>query len=131
MTHVTSILMLLLSASLIMVGCQKTTVEGPGGKEMALVAPRSFDIARGQTRTLQVRVDRKNFTDPVKVSLSQLPSGVSATDASQTIETNMATFVVTADGDASLVKGQKVMVSVEGPDGMSVKDYVDMNVTTH
>ena len=111
-------------------GCpdNSTTVKGTGGKELTLTTPESFSIRRGETRAMIVDIDRANFSAPVEVSIAQLPDGVKVDNASKEVETTAATFMVTAEEDAPLVKGQAVKINVAGPEGMAVSRYIDMTV---
>jgi hypothetical protein len=109
------------------VGCEKTTVQGPGGQAMTISTPRSVAISRGETRALSINVDRKNFDDPVRVSIAQLPEGVSADRTTKTIETDAATFMLSAAPTATMVVNQQVRITVAGGD-MRATEYFALTV---
>lgn len=123
-------MIVMFSATLLLAaaGCQKAQVRGSGGREMTLTTPRSITITRGETKAVEVGVDRKMFADPVTVRLSRLPNGVNAERLSQTIETDAATFLISAARDATLVVNQPVEVTAEGPDNMVVTDHIPLTV---
>lgn len=108
--------------------CRTVEVRGPGGRTLAATTPRSMTMRRGEEAPLVIAIDRTNFTGPVKVSLSQLPKGVSVDRGSQSVETTQATFVLKASRQADLVGNQALMVVVEGPDGVRATQYIDLTV---
>lgn len=109
--------------------CQQETIKGSGGKSLTMQVSRSVSIRRGMSRTLEVDVSREDTRKPVTVSLGQLPSGVSARQSSRTIETDSVAFILTADDDADLVRNHAMTVTVDGPDGMSGTEHVQITVT--
>ncbi|MEX0775465.1 MAG: hypothetical protein WD042_07100 [Phycisphaeraceae bacterium] len=113
---------------LLLVGCQRATVEGSEGRRLTLTVPRSVTIQRGQTQMVEVGIKRHGFTDGVRVSLAGLPSGVSARDSAKTVETDAATLVLEATRTADLVSNQAVTVTVAGPDGMKASEQIRLNV---
>ncbi len=129
MTLRTTLLLAVLTGPLLITGCQTATVQGPGGKSLTLVTPKTFTIGRGETRTLEIGVNRENTTAPVTVSLSLLPDGVTARQASKTVETDAATFVLQASRQAALVRNQAAAVTIEGPDGMRGTEHIRLTVT--
>lgn len=108
--------------------CQQTSVRGPRGEELTATAPKWVTIHRGESVPLTVGIDRERFSGPVTVSLSQLPSGVAVDRRSQRVDTDAATFALSAKPDADLVARQALRVTVKGPDGRETTQYVDLTV---
>ena len=106
----------------------KTVVRGPEGQKIKLHRPSNMKLRRGEAETLTVRFDRENFSEPVQVTVSQLPSGVEAVDAPRTTELERIEIVLRADPDADLVANQQVVVTVAGPDNISASETFDLSV---
>jgi len=108
----------------LMVGCQRTTVEGPGGKKLTLTKPSDQTLKRGDMHQVKVSISRTGFTDEVGVQLENLPAGVVVENKDHKIGSNesSATFNVKAEDNAGLVANQEVRVTVTGPDGMKVME---------
>lgn len=104
-------------AAFMTAGCgQEVTVTGSGGKEMTTHAPETVVLHRGRSEFVKIAVEREGFRGPVTVMLSQLPEGVSVDGSSRTIETDMATFKLTAGQDAELIGGHQVRVTATAED---------------
>jgi hypothetical protein len=103
------------------------TVHGPEGQKMKITSPKEFSINQGESKTLEIGIDRTGFSDPVELSLSGLPEGVTVDNASKTVETTKATFVVSAANDAPIVTSPVKLIST-GPHGMEATQYIDFNV---
>jgi hypothetical protein len=104
------------------------SVQGTGGRSLGLASPPELVLRRGESRALRLDVERVNFRDPVRVSVSQLPRGVQVDDASRNVDATSTTFVLRASQDATLVHNHFVVVSVEGPDSMRASDNVRLTV---
>ena len=95
----------------------KGTVKGEGGAELTVEAPSgTTSVTVGKDKDITVSITRKKFDDPVSVTLSDLPEGVTADPKTQDIakgETK-AKFTLKAAGDAKESKGQKVKVTAKG-----------------
>jgi hypothetical protein len=118
-----------LVAFLAAAGCMETSsVRGPSGEQVTAMSPSSLVIHRGSSVPLTVDIDRQNFNGPVKVSLEQLPKGVSADRSSMKVESTSATFALKAKDDATLVTNQQVAVMIEAMDGRKAKQYVSLTV---
>ncbi len=113
---------------MLVAGCQQSTVRGPQGKALTLTVPATVTIDRGQTQVIEVGLARTDFTSPVRLSLTNLPHGVTARESSKTVETTMATFVIQAANDAALVTNQAVSVRAQGPDGMATTEQFRLTV---
>ncbi len=114
-------------ALLVAAGCQ-ATVRGTGGKSLTVVAPLPVTIHRGETKLVQVGVKREKISEGVRVSLSNLPAGVTAKEESKTVETDAATFVLEASKTADLVANHAVMATVQGPEGMRASKNFHLTV---
>src|SRR3954454_13303065 len=74
------------------VGCggtdptKKNTVKGEGGKKLTLSPPMGTSIHQGETKDINVKVTSEKVTDPIEVTISDLPEGVSAKDSSKKLE---------------------------------------------
>ena len=120
--------MLAVGLGLVLVGCAETTVRGPENKSLTLVVPRSLAIHQGQTEAVEVGIQREKVPGRVRVWISQLPGGVTARESSMTVETDAATFVLTADETAGRVAEHVVMVTAEGPEGMRATGEIRLTV---
>jgi hypothetical protein len=109
--------------------CQQATVRGPEGKKLTVTVPASVTIRRGETVSVDVGINREDFSQPITASISKLPSGVGADESSQKVERNTTAFVLKASKTADLVDGQAVEITVEGPDGMTASQHFKLNVT--
>ncbi len=119
---------LLTGLVLVMAAGYQTTVRGPEGKTLTVVAPLPVTIHRGETKLVKVGVKREKISEGVRVSLSNLPAGVTAKDSSMTVETDAATFVLEASKTADLVAKHAVMITAEGPAGMRASREFELTV---
>ena len=121
---------LILGGSLIVTGCNRTTVQGPGNTALTVEAPAApVVVKRGNMQTVEVSIVREGFSDPVKVDLTDLPRGVTARQPARSIETNKATFILDASDKADLVANHRAKVTAVGPDGATATQYVSIVVT--
>jgi hypothetical protein len=60
---------------------QKAGVTAPGNKAFALTYPKDVVIRPGESKTLQVHIERNGIDDAIAVDISQLPTGVTALDS--------------------------------------------------
>jgi len=109
--------------------CQSATVRGDDDTAVTATTVRSLTIRRGGTATLEVGLNRRNFAGPVDVSISNLPKGVDADDASMKVESNATAFILKASSSADLVTNHAVAITVEDPDGREVTQHVSLTVT--
>src|SRR5262249_31232668 len=122
-----AVLIAVLGASLS--ACESTTVKGPGGAEFTATTPKSVTVRRGSSTPLEIAIERRNVSGDLKVSITQLPSGVDADRSSMSVATTGATIVLRARSDAALVRDQAVLVTVEDSNGRQAKQYVNLTVT--
>lgn len=109
-------------------GPEGTTVRANENQTLTLMAPKSASITRGQTKMITVALKRHGFNDPVQVSISDLPSGVTVRESSKSIQGDKATFVLDASNDAALVKNQAIRISAEGPNNVTATQQVELSV---
>ncbi len=122
-------LALLAGAIMLPAACQKKTLEGPGGKQIVAYTPRDVEIQRGtRNKTLEVQLVRRNTRREVKVSISQLPEGITVANPTQSVETDSVAFILEASDEAALVTDHKVVITIEGPDEMQGTEYVNLTV---
>jgi hypothetical protein len=124
----TATLVLVAVGLLATAACQTVTVRGPDDKKLAATTPLAMTLHRGESKALEVGIDRDNFSGPVTVSVSQLPPGVEVDRNDQKVETQSATFALTASANAELVAGQPIGVTVEGMDGRRATQFVALTV---
>lgn len=101
------------------VGCAKkeqASGKGEGGKELTLTAPGNTDIKQGESIKVTVKVSRKGFDDPVDVTFSDLPKGVTVADADKSIpkDKDSADFNLKAADDAAPIENHTVKVTAKG-----------------
>lgn len=112
------------------VGCEKATVEGPGGKKLSVTKPSDQSVKQGDTDSVKVSISRTNFRDAVTVRFDNLPQGVEIQDKDKKIpaEETSATFTLKAAPDAKIVENHEAKVTVTGPDGMSASEPFKVTV---
>ncbi|HWL92575.1 MAG TPA: hypothetical protein VNT79_03490 [Phycisphaerae bacterium] len=118
----------LLTAVFLSAACEKTTVEGPGGKSLTVTKPTNPTITRGDNEKVTIVVARTGFTGAVKATFKNLPDGVSVIDSDTNIEGNERTFTFSATDTAGLVENHAASVTVEGPDGMTATQEFRVSV---
>jgi len=109
------ILTVLSLAALCAWGCEnKTTTTGPAPagtsgksnevKKLTLKAAEKESIKQGDSYDLKIKIERKNFDDPVTVRLSDLPEGVTSDMAEVVIPagTTETKVKLTAAADAAV-----------------------------
>lgn len=105
-----------------------TTVRGKNGEVLVLYKPSNVSLRRGDAEPITVRMRREHFDGDVKVSVSNLPSGVEAVDAPRSTRGDSIRIVLRARDRADLVRNQEVLVSVEGPEGIRATESLSLTV---
>jgi hypothetical protein len=106
-------LILTLALTAAVIGCNKSTTTTTGintrtgepvTKSLSVMAKDAQTIARGATDKVTVTINRDNFNDPVTVSFSGLPTGVTVAEKELVIPagSKMATATLTADKEAAV-----------------------------
>jgi hypothetical protein len=112
------------------VGCEKTSVEGAGGKKLTLLQPTSQSMKRGETNTIDIAVTRSNFADSVGVKFSDLPKGTTVIENKKIdSDKNIGTYTLHSAPDADLVANHVAKVTVEGPGGMTATETFKITVS--
>ncbi|HWL92576.1 MAG TPA: hypothetical protein VNT79_03495 [Phycisphaerae bacterium] len=109
-------------------GADKTTVRGSGGERLTLIKPVNITLRRGGAEGVTIRLERNNFDDEVKVSISQLPAGVEAVDSPRATRANEVEIVLRAGDNADLVERHQALVTAEGPEGIRATETLELNV---
>lgn len=96
----------------------ESTVRGPSGEKLSIEKPHHHDMRRGETERVIINLHRHDFSGPVRVVFSQLPSGVEAVDMPRSTDTDQMEVILRAGDNADMVSNQEVMVTAEGPEGI-------------
>lgn len=107
---------------------QSSTVKGTHGEKLVLYRPGNVSLKRGDAEKVTVRLKRENFSEDVKISVSQLPAGVEAVDAPRTTSSDSIEVVLRATDGADLVKNHRVMITAEGPEGIRTTETFKVTV---
>ena len=80
--------------------------KGKEGDKLQMMPVSDVTVDAGKTAKVTVKIDRKDFNEPVKIELSDLPKDVKADDMTKTIDKDdkEATFTLTAGDKADAVK---------------------------
>ena len=109
-------------------GLDGTTVRGKNGEKLVLYKPSNMTLKRGDAESVTVRMHRENFNGDVRVSVSNLPSGVEAVDAPRSTSSDSIKIVFRARDRADLVQNQDVLVTAEGPEGIRATESIKLTV---
>jgi len=110
--------------------CAHTTVNGPRGEELTLMAPADQTLRRGETNKVSVFVRRDKISGPVTLKIDNLPSGVEVIEKSVSVPgDSMSTeFTLYAKPNADLVSNHAVRVTAIGPDNIQTTEWFDLDV---
>ena len=96
-------------------GCTKeSSASGRGNTRLALNKPTNQTVKQGDTDKVKVSIDRSGFGDAVKVSFSNLPTGVKVTEDTIAAGDSSKDFVLVADPTATVVNNHIVTVHAKG-----------------
>jgi hypothetical protein len=116
------------------VGCNdaekgKGTVKGKDDKQLTLTAPGTVTIKQGSTEQIKIKIDRKKFDDPVDLSFSDLPKGVTVKESDTKIDKGATdrTLTLEAKDDATIEDGAEAKVTAKSGD-MKVTEPFKVNV---
>ena len=111
-------------------GCESTNARGPGGKEITVTTAPSLILTRGGAeQSQQFAVNRIGFSNPVMLTISDLPSGVIATPTKSTVEAGTTNISFRAEPNAPLVANHKAKVTASsGPEGVEVVHRFNISV---
>ena len=93
--------------------CSSSSATGPNGTRLTLLQPANQWMSQGASNQVNVIVDRDGFSDPVKVTFSNLPSGVRVDENTIPSGDSSKTFVLVAAANAAVVEDQVVTVTAE------------------
>src|SRR6201994_8625 len=115
-------------------GCGSTTTSGgtTDNGTFVLGAQSSVTIAQGQNRTFTVTPSSANgFTGSIQVSMSGLPTGVTAAPANATVKTGSSTtFTLTAASDATVGTTTMKVYGASGTLSANIPIAVTVTATT-
>lgn len=120
------------AAAAMVCGCEKKTATGLAGQKLEISKPMDESITRGETGEVDINIDRTDFSGPVTVAVSNLPSGVVVTNSSLTIPSDdeKITLTLRADPTAQIVKDQVATVRVTSPTGVTVSETFKVTVNS-
>lgn len=97
--------------SLLIASCrhQDAAIKRDGSK-LTLNEPANQTMRQGESNRVAVTVHRSGFSDPVRVTFSNLPHGVSVRDDTILPGDSSKAFVLVATNDAAVVEKQIVTV---------------------
>jgi len=110
-------------------GCGETKkVSGEGGAVLKVTGPAATTLKQGESKDITVKIGRTKFDDPVKVTLSDLPAGVTADEMTRTAEKGATEvqFTLKAADDAKPEDNHKGKVTATAKD---MKDTVEFTVS--
>ena len=114
-------------------------------KSLTLTAPAAVRLVRGGTADVAIKLERKNFNDPVTVKFNNLPKGVHIVGAggvnvdagpvhidighkAPPIAGDGVIYTLEADADAPLVSDSPMQLTAKGPDGKTVTTSLKVTV---
>lgn len=95
---------------------------------LGLAGPPSALVYAGDTGTVFVEVNREGFRDPVEVSISNLPAGVTSPNATQNVRGHCVSFVIQVRRDAPAAIDHQVNITGMGPNGIRAMTPVKLTV---
>mgnify|MGYP006908261173 CR=1 FL=1 len=120
----------LLAGALALAGCAATTAEGEHDTALTLFEPADQTLVRGTTNKLLVVVDRDNVPGDLEIEIHALPHGVDVVEDDPRIAAGerSATVTLHTEADADLTTGHPMRVEVESPDGLTVSEWIEVDV---
>jgi len=113
---------------LMVAGCaHQATATNHNGSRLTLNEPSNQTIHQGETNRVAVRVQRDGFGDPVKVSFSNLPRGISVQEDTIPAGDTAKDFTLIAATDAVVVERQLVTVHANSS-GMNTVQTFELTV---
>jgi uncharacterized delta-60 repeat protein len=111
---------LALTVTAVLSACATPPNTGEPNFEIQLLSGRSLQIVQGSSTDFQVRLNRDRFTDPITVTASELPAGVTA--GAVTTTGSVATLRFLAADDA--VQGDTKSVTIFATAGSKTSEAV-------
>lgn len=108
--------------------CSKeASASGPAGTKLDLSKPFDQTITQGGSNKVAISIDRTGFADPVQVSFSNLPVGVTVDGTSIPSADEKKDFTLIAEPTAPVVSKQIVTVTAKGA-GLSTTQTFELTV---
>lgn len=108
--------------------CSKeAAASGPAGTKLELTKPFDQTITQGESNKVAVSIDRTGFADPVQVSFSNLPVGVTVDGNSIPSADEKKDFVLIAAPTATAVNKQIVTVTAKAA-GLTTSQTFELTV---
>lgn len=125
-----SLMLPLLAAVVAVSGCSSTTASGSRDRSITIVRPSDQTLRRGEINKVAIAILRQGFRADIQVSFEGLPAGVRVIEADRrfTEDDVVVTYTLFADNDAPPVREARVMVTAEGPDGLSASEVFHVTV---
>jgi uncharacterized delta-60 repeat protein len=115
----------LLGFAIVLSGCATSPSLEEPSFEVQLLPGRSLQIVQGSSTDFQVRLNRNGFTDPITVTASELPAGVTAGATTTTGSTATLRFLAATDA----VQGGSKSVSIFATAGGKTSQAVTTSLT--
>jgi len=93
---------------------KQASASGPAGTKLDLSQPSDQTITQGETNKVAISIDRTGFADPIQVSFTNLPAGVTVDGNSIPPADEKKDFVLVASPTAPVVNKQLVTVTAKG-----------------
>ncbi len=108
--------------------CSKeASASGPAGTKLDLSKPSNQTITQGGSDKVAISIDRTGFADPVQVSFSNLPVGVTVDGTSIPSADENKDFTLIADPTAPVANKQIVTVTAKGA-GLTTTQTFELTV---
>jgi hypothetical protein len=115
----------------LLVGCQGSTVKGPGDKALKLTKPADQTLTQGDSNKVKVSINRDKFDDAVELRFENLPKGVKVEpekDVKIAAKETSTEVTLVAEKDADVVSNHEVRVTASGPGDMKVTENFKLTV---
>lgn len=106
---------------------KEASASGPAGTKLDLSKPSDQTITQGESDNVAISIDRTGFADPVQVSFSNLPAGVTVDGNSIPSADEKKDFVLVAAPTATVVNKQIVTVTAKGS-GLTTTQTFELTV---
>jgi len=93
---------------------KQASASGPAGTKLDLSKPSDQTITQGEANKVAISIDRTGFADPVQVSFTNLPAGVTVDGNSIPSADENKDFSLVAAPTAPLVNKHIVTVTAKG-----------------
>jgi len=118
------------ATALMNAGCEShTTTNSEGTKSITLTKPSNVTLNQGESHSVDIKISRKGFNEPVDVRFEGLPEGVSVEERDHRIakDSTSTTFNLKASAKAPPVTDKAVTAIATGG-GAEVKETFNVSV---